>query len=677
MKPRHEYLIANPFARKSVGDEQIWGETSENFYDVPSIHGDAFKELRSDLERLGYDHETRLRFVVGPTGSGKSHLFARLRRKLVDQHFTFVSVPPQDPSAIKRFVLKKVIEGLRHRARAGATVLNYSQLERFVYALLGLVGRFKRLSIQQIHNNWRQIQRIRYTELFEEFAECLHQIPSVNLSIPVTRVLFRTLDPEKRLLAVEWLSGSQSLTEHDHDSLKVGGPIEDNDIADVLKNLGKLGVQCGPIILVLDQLDAIKGEDCISEFQQIAFDLMDHSKCWYLVISLLVEKFELWCQTLSEAFVRRFGELEQGVWKHRVTELSLIDERQQREVISKRLTHPPLAALRLQEGKNDDLYPFVPADLNGLTSRGPTSPGAVLQDAEDQYRSIVLGSPAPKKKLDTFLADTLSEIHSSFSEDEPSIDTPSIADRITELFDVLHYSETGQGITPADGPLRQAGQKFVGSDTVYSVGARTVRVVCHDIQRAASFPNVLKKLGDAQPETILVRDGRVGISGKVTQSLLQQYRSRHEFIHLTLDEVRRLHALGQLLAKMRQGDFQNEQTEPSPAEDNIRKCLGSIDFISGMSLSYAFVEKLNPPPPPPPPPPEDILVTKVQQIMRREGWLCFERLLYRIYLEGIQHITSESLAQAMTHESLKDLLEIHPQNPNFPQANRILIWVED
>jgi hypothetical protein len=102
-----------------------------------------------------------------------------------------------------------------------------------------------------------------------------------------------------------------------------------------------------------------------------------------------------------------------------------------------------------------------------------------------------------------------------------------------------------------------------------------------------------------------------------------------------------------------------------------------------MSLSHEFVEKLhgrmNPPPssPLPPLPSEDTLVTKVQQIMRREGWLCFERLLYRVYLEGIQYVTSETLARAMTHEPLKDLLEIHPQDPSFPQSNRILIWVED
>ncbi len=123
MKPRQEYLHANPFGGRSVKDEQIWGEADENLYDVPSINEDAFNQLRSDLEQLSHDQQTGLRFVVGPAGSGKSHLFARLRRELVGQHFAFVSVPPKDPSAIKRFVLKKVVEGLRHRARNGGTVI--------------------------------------------------------------------------------------------------------------------------------------------------------------------------------------------------------------------------------------------------------------------------------------------------------------------------------------------------------------------------------------------------------------------------------------------------------------------------------------------------------------------------------------------------------------------------
>jgi len=293
---------------------------------------------------------------------------------------------------------------------------------------------------------------------------------------------------------------------------------------------------------------------------------------------------------------------------------------------------------------------------------------------------LVLEATLVKKTLSSFLDDALSEIHSSFAGEEPSIDTASVSDRITELFDVLHFSETGTGVTVSDGPLKLAGGKFEGSDKEYSAGSATTRVVCHDIQRGAAFPTMLKKLTDARPGTILVRDGRVGISGKVTQSRLQQYRSRNEFIHLTLDDVRRLHALGKLLAKMRQGDFLNEWTDPDPSEENIRKCLGSLDLVSNMGLSHAFRQKrdggLVCPEPPPPPPPQT-LVTKVQQIMRREGWLCFERLLYRVYLEGIPHVTAEGLAKAVAHESLRDLLEIHPQDPSFPQSNRILIWVED
>jgi len=503
-------------------------------------------------------------------------------------------------------------------------------------------------------------------------------------------VLFRALDPEKQVLAVSWLSGSQSLTDHDYDALGVGGPVDDNEINDILKNLGKLGRHCGPIILILDQLDTIEKDECIREFEQLTIDLKDHSKYWYIIISLLEEKFPLWSETLSEAFLTRFGELKNQRWNHRLVELSLIDERQQRELVEKRLSYPRLAALRSQDNISNPLYPFEPAHLDAITSKGSTSPRAVLKDAENQYRSVVLGAPTSKTRLSDLVGDVLSGIKDSFTGDEPSVDTASIADRIKNLFDVLHFSELGGGITVTDGPLKLAPGKFDGADKEYSsAGSPMFRVVCHDIQKGPAFPNLLKKIADAKPGTILVRDGRVGTAGKVTQQLLQHFKNSHSFYHLSLDEVRGLHALGQFLARMRQGDFRHERTDPDPSETNIFRCLGSVGLVSDMRLSHMFRQMLaggpptptplpptHPPTHPPPPSPAR-LEAKVQQIMRREGWLCFERLLYRVHLEGVTHVTVDRLAQALAHESLRGALEIHPDDPNFPQCNRILIWVED
>ncbi len=686
MKLRQEYLHTNPFVGQSVLDDQIWAEATEDLYDVYSINERAFDQLKRDLGQLRDDHQTRLRFVVGPAGSGKSHLFARLRRELVDEHFTFAALPPQDPASIKRFVLRKVVEGLKHRARDGANVLGYSQLERFVYALLLLIGRFRGLSIQQIHRNWSQIPRIKYGELLEEFVNCLHQFPSVSLSLPVRRVLFRVLDPEKRDLAVNWLTGSPELTANDHETLGVGGPIDDNEIFDILNNLGKLGAHCGPIILIFDQLDAIDRDECIREIEQLTISFKDYSRCWYVVISLLEEKFPLWRRTLSEAFLTRFGELEQQGWKHHLIELSLINEHQQKELLQKRLSNPELAALRNQDGISDTIYPFTPAHLDALTSKGITSPRAVLKDAEASYRSLALGKPTVATPLPVIVGQILTEIYSSYVGDEPPIDTASVADRVTELFDVLHFPERLGPLKVIDGPLKRSRVKFSGSDKEYSTDSVTIRVVCHDIQGGKSFPNLLSKLTEADSRTILVRDGRVATSGKKTVPLLQQYRSNREFLHLSLDEVRRLHALGQFLANMRQGDYLNERTQPEPSEDNIRACLASIDLLSEMGLAQVFRRLLggeswssnggeNRTEATPPPP--DELVNKVRQIMRREGWLCFERLLYRIHLEGVAPVTVEKLVQALDHDSLRHSLEIHPHYPDFPKFSSILIWVED
>ena len=89
-----KYRKLNPFVQNSVGENVIWGSDDNDFCDVESINEGPFNSLLSDIELVAADSKTRARFLVGAAGSGKSHLFARLRRTLQNGQFTFVCNPP-------------------------------------------------------------------------------------------------------------------------------------------------------------------------------------------------------------------------------------------------------------------------------------------------------------------------------------------------------------------------------------------------------------------------------------------------------------------------------------------------------------------------------------------------------------------------------------------------------
>ncbi|MGH8555684.1 MAG: hypothetical protein ACREUD_09005, partial [Gammaproteobacteria bacterium] len=119
-----EFLYLNPFLRNSVHESEIWAEEATGFADVESIHAEVSEVLRRDLRTVAThpQHPTRVRFLVGQGGAGKSHLFSRLRRQIGGEAiFAFASNPPTRPAALFRWTLDKIAYGLRHpRVVAGA-----------------------------------------------------------------------------------------------------------------------------------------------------------------------------------------------------------------------------------------------------------------------------------------------------------------------------------------------------------------------------------------------------------------------------------------------------------------------------------------------------------------------------------------------------------------------------
>lgn len=685
-----KYQKLNPFVQNSVGENVIWGWDENDFLDVESINEPAFKAIFSDIELVNSDRKTRALFLVGAAGSGKSHLFARLRRKLADGQLTFVSNPPTAVAHIKRFVLNKVVCGMRKPVIGPDGSLPFSQLQRIVYSLLQRILKPKGLNPNRIHRWWKKVSRAQYANILQSWEKALADLPPLELPVHWRRVLFRILDDERRDLAVSWLSGNQALREADHKCLGVQGPLGDDEISELLKQLGHLSIGAGPIILILDQLDTLVKSDQIREIENLMIDLNDGSRNWYVIVSLVHEKFDNWFSVLSTPFKERFGTITHDSVILTNAELCSLSREQRRELIMARLGAPQLKLQRESDGIDDSYYPLVASEIELLSRSEISTPRRLIQKAQQAYIGAVTGqTPIAAPWLGEFVERLLADLRSELRDEDLTVDTPSVADRIGELFSLLWLARTNSELQIKEGPLHAEAPNFEGVDRIYACEKTDLRVVNYDVQQGNKFPSILKKIANSSLATFLIRDGRVSVSGKVTKERLDRFRKDKRFFHLSLDQLKDLHALGSLLAKMREGEFENENTEPGPTERNIYECLASHGNLVETDLAKAFLVMVglekdttgdfdlhdNGPHLPGPDPfsPGDPVVAGVVGIMAEERWMSFERLCVRLSSRGIS-AGPEQVYERLRARPICDSIITYPRDSNVLESIGIVVW---
>lgn len=684
------YRKLNPFVQNSVGENVIWGSDDNGFCNVESINENAFKTILTDIESVSAHAKTRARFLVGAAGSGKSHLFARLRRSLPNGQFTFASNPPTAIPHVKRFILKKVISSMARPAMGPEGPLPYSQLQRIVYSILQKILKPKDLNPSQIHGFWKTVSRAEYGRIQSKFIKALGAFSPLEIPIHWRRVLFRILDSERRDLAVNWLSGNQSLTDADYQNLDVTASLADDEISEVMKQLGHLSTGAGPIILILDQLDILAKPDQIHEIESLMIDLNDGSRNWYVIVSLVQEKFDLWLSTLSIPFKHRFGRVTHDSIDLDTVELSALSEQQRRQLIMARLSTPQLGFQRKNDGINDPSYPLSELDVHELTLSDICNSRLLIQKALQAYVNALSGQTKPATRpLCDFMEQLFNDFRLELREEDLAVDTASTADRIGELFGLLWFVKKDQKLESTDGPLHTEIDNFDGIDRVYNCHNTRLRVVNYDVQQTNKFPSILKKIAESSPSSILIRDGCISVSGKVTKERLDLFQRDKRFFHLSLDQIRNLHALGNLLAKMREGEFDNEETEPKPTKIRIYECLAQNPDLVQTDLTQAFMEmcglagkvqcttsiggtenirggldSFQP---------DDPIVAGLATIMQAERWMSFERLCVRASSRGIS-VDPQRVYQCLKAAPLCDSVLIYPRHANLLETIGIVIW---
>jgi Cdc6-like AAA superfamily ATPase len=195
--------------------------------------------------------------VLGPAGSGKTHLFARVRRK-AGSRAAFVMVRPEiGVEATPRHVLAQIVDSLG-RPASGTTD---RQLDVIAASMLASVSDDRigpHMLLEQLRNRDENTRE----ELIERVTSRLEALyPEVRPDYLERLLRAPFLPTPDRRAANAWLAGRE-LTDVQLSRLG-GGPssLDDHDVLPALRTFALVAAHGAPIVLVFDQLENLVATD--------------------------------------------------------------------------------------------------------------------------------------------------------------------------------------------------------------------------------------------------------------------------------------------------------------------------------------------------------------------------------------------------------------------------------
>jgi hypothetical protein len=591
MRTLVSYLPLNPFVDLSVGEAELWGTRS--WLDVPQIHAAQAAQLKLAVDVVRNNRRTQVRFVRGVGGSGKSHLFARLRRELGSSIlYAYASNPPLQPDTLESFLLSKIVGSLRHRARtAEGGEATYSQLRLLAYALLKPVIEQEGLTLDQLHESWSTIPLDDQKELLHD-AMLLLEAEHPMVSRGVLRCLLNVLRDDKESLAAHWLAGTSYLTDADLKYLGEPEPMGRELHGPTIHLLGKLAAMAErPFVLVLDQLDLVTSTTQLDEIQRLLFALIDQSENWVVFIGLVGDRFRFWEENLNQAMRGRLGTpsaTQPDMFTLPVIDVTPILAADKEVLIRRRLASPALQRRRAEDAQTSTVYPLQEADLGLLTSGGAVYARHLLAASSERFAQSVLdGGKSNRVPLEEKMDAILEEAADQAREEVMQLSAVELGERVRELLEVL----SSPAPTLALGTLREVVRGFDGTDQMADFAGKKLRLVASDSTRR-QFIMVLQHLLQETTPTLLLRSTAALVSGQVTTELMTQLKARHFFHSITTSEAALLAGLGSVLASLREGNYDSLLTEPPATKDHVLAALRVSGRLRSLRVWQAVQEAL-------------------------------------------------------------------------------------
>ncbi|MEB3147531.1 MAG: ATP-binding protein [Sphaerospermopsis sp.] len=280
----------NPFDLIQLKPTDFWVEEQDSTVMVDSIHQEAIIEIEDLLDLVAKDHRSRTVLLRGSSGSGKSYLLGRLKRKLNSKaFFAYIFCNWSSSSEIWRHILRRTVDSLLQ-------IPEGQQESQLMLWLKSLSAFTKTDAKRKIFNTnfWQLLRGDR-----PKFVKHLKSTYKKGIYHPdiFFGVLHDLTNPDLYDLACEWLRGDD-LSEESMKLIQVKSCIDTEEAAkNILANFGKIATQTQPIVLCFDNLDTMPqqpgGNLEIQPFMNVNTTIHgDNLKNFLVIISVISDTWE-------------------------------------------------------------------------------------------------------------------------------------------------------------------------------------------------------------------------------------------------------------------------------------------------------------------------------------------------------------------------------------------------
>jgi hypothetical protein len=231
------------------------------FVDLPTLNArvsNAIVETINGVRAAARDPNAELRtaslLVLGPAGAGKTHLFARLRRKLGPRAIFVHLRPLVGTEMTPRYVLNEIVKQLAYET-ATPDGAPFRQLDTLVGASLAHL-RGESLNMPRVFlDSCVDLGEEKRREMLEAAIEQLiERHPEVDEAYLARLLEAPFMKPSNQRAALAWLAG-RDLEESQLVRLGVPSGLAEERIIGALQTLGVFAAPGAPIVLVFDQLE--------------------------------------------------------------------------------------------------------------------------------------------------------------------------------------------------------------------------------------------------------------------------------------------------------------------------------------------------------------------------------------------------------------------------------------
>lgn len=249
--------------------------------DLPALNAHASQAIEDTIEHVRRTARAEARAlrsssiaVVGPPGSGKTHLFARLRRKLGPRAVFVLIRPPVVTELSHRYVLGEVVRQLPFAPARGL-----AQASALVGSFLGRLDGVGASYPSAVLSEYSALDPDARAERLETAIEgVLALCPELD-ELYLARLLevpFATNATARALLA--WLSGAEC-DDAQLERIGASASLSEARALPALRTLAAVGALGAPLVLVFDQLEGLieasGGKHRLCVYANVTAELVD------------------------------------------------------------------------------------------------------------------------------------------------------------------------------------------------------------------------------------------------------------------------------------------------------------------------------------------------------------------------------------------------------------------